>query len=103
MNTQDLFLYNSFLLGINNQYISLPDERFLVNCKEVLAKENIISLGKNYLLIMSLKGELQIMVVSLEDVFHDGEKLHIILYDKRNNEMIFLQYYLTEDSDSTQD
>ena len=106
MKTQDLFPYNSFTLGINKQYISFPDKRFLVNCNEVLASNGIITLGKHYLLVMSLNQELKltVQVVELNDVFHDGEKLHIILYSQKQNEMIFLKLRLPpDDSDLTQD
>ena len=103
MKTQDLFPYNSFTLGINNQYISLPDKRFLVNCNEVLASNSTITLGKYYILVMPLNQELNVQVVELDDVFFDGALVHLILYSQ-NNEMILLKSRLPEDdSYSTQD
>lgn len=104
MKTQDLFPYDSFTLGINNQYIPLPNKRFLVNSKEVLASNSIITLCKHYLLVMPLNQEFNVQVVELDDVFFDGAIVHLILYGKKNNEMIFLKARLPEDnSDSTQD
>lgn len=103
LQTQDLFPYDSFTLGINNQYIPLPDKRFLVNCKKVLASNSIITLCKHYILVMPLNQELSVQVVELDDVFFDGALVHLILYCQKNNEMIFLKARLIEDdSDSIQ-
>ena len=93
MQTQDLFPYNSFTLGINNQYISLPDKRFLVNFKEVLSSDGIIAIGNRYLLLMSLN----VRTVVLDDVFCDGTEVHLILYSQKEREMIFLKLRTPED------
>ena len=54
--------------------------------------------------ILPLNQEFNVQVVELDDVFFDGAIVHLILYGKKNNEMIFLKARLPEDnSDSTQD
>ncbi len=83
MKTQDLFPYDSFTLGINNQYLALPDKRILMNSKGVLASNSTITIGKHYILVMSSNQEFNVHVVELDDVFLDGALVHLILYVRR--------------------
>jgi hypothetical protein len=50
MKTQDLFPYNSTIVGLNNTYHTVGSNSFYINSSCILATDKIVTKGKEYII-----------------------------------------------------
>ena len=98
---QDLFPYNKTILGLNNQYIVMDNNSFLINSPAIISDGHIVSFGCTYLLLWSEIERVYVHHVQLADVYHDNEKVNLLLYEKSSNHTEKLELYLDMEHQST--
>lgn len=81
MKLQDLYPFDSALVGLNDLYIPLGRDGFYINVQNIIAKDCTITTGRTYLLLTHFNDDLKAKHVKLEDVFYDNRYVHIILKD----------------------
>lgn len=84
---QDLFPYDSFLLGINNQYHTIGDDKYYINSPSINVHDKIVQEGKLYLLLRSQDKSITV-IRFLEAYYHNGN-VHLIIKDVITN-LIFV-------------
>ncbi|WP_163323563.1 hypothetical protein [Draconibacterium mangrovi] len=99
---QDRFpYYDQTLLGLNNQYIAIGNDSFLINSPAVLADQHIVVTGCSYLLVWSENEKMNVHHVKLTDVYHDNEKVNVLLKEISTNHVKKLELFLDMEHQST--
>jgi hypothetical protein len=101
MGLQDLFKFNKTLLGLNNQYIAFGNDSFLINSPVIIAEGHIVSTGSTYLLVWSEIERMYVHHVQLADVYHDNEKVNLLLKEISTNHTEKLELFLNMEHQST--
>lgn len=70
--------------GINRGFISLPNNSFKIDSKEVLASGNILTSKEDYILVMSSNSNLNVHVVKLIEVYSYGEIVRLFLINRKH-------------------
>jgi hypothetical protein len=79
---QDLHPYDSFILGIENQYYTMPDGNYFIKSSSILTNHKNVREGKIYLLREN-DGNILRLVEFMEASYKDGF-VHLILKDVLN-------------------
>ena len=99
---QDQFpYYDQTLLGLNNQYIAIGNDSFLINSPAVIADQHIVKTGCSYILVWSEVEKMYVHHVQLADVYHDNEKVNLLLKEISTNHTEKLELYLDMEHQST--
>ena len=92
---QDRFpYYNQTLLGLDNQYIAMDNNLFFINSPVVISEGHIIETGCSYLLVWSEPEKMYVHRVQLIDVYHDNEKVNLLLKEISTNNAKKLELFL---------
>lgn len=98
---QDLYPYNKTILGLNNQYTAIGNDSFLINSPAILADQHIIATGCSYILVWSEPEKMYVHHVQLFDVYHDNEKVNLLLKEISTNHTEKLELFLDMEHQST--
>ena len=91
---QHLYPFNKTLLGLRNQYTAVGNDSFLINSPAILAEQHIIATGCSYLLVWSQPEKMYVHRVQLSDVYHDNEKVNLLVNEISTNHTEKLELYL---------
>lgn len=94
MKRQDLYPYDSAIVGLQDLYIDMGNDAFYVNSANIIAQDKVVSVGRSYLLIANRKDDLLVEWVTLVDVFYDNVLLHILLHSKETGKQITIVHDL---------
>jgi hypothetical protein len=85
MKTQDLFPYNSFIVGINNLYHTVDSNSFYINSNCILATEKKITIGKVYIILTNTTDDgFKMFDVNLVDCYYLDGIINLIVQDIRS-------------------
>lgn len=80
MKAQDLFNYDSAILGLDNIYYTIGEDSFFINSDCILAFNKIVTVGKTYVLFDYPSGKcVKITDVILFDVYYHEDAVHMIV------------------------
>jgi hypothetical protein len=80
MKAQDLFDYDSAILGLNHLYSEVGEDSFFINSDCILATNKIVTVGKTYALFEYLSGKcVKVTDVRLLDVYYYQDAVHVIV------------------------
>jgi hypothetical protein len=77
---QDLYPYDSFILGIENHYYTMPDGNYFIKSSSILTDRKNVQEGKNYLLRENNGNHLRL--VEFMEAYYKDSFVHLILKDK---------------------
>jgi hypothetical protein len=70
MRAQELFDYDSAILGLDNVYYTIGEDSFFINCNCLLAANKVVTVGKTYVLFEYSSGRcVKVTDVRLLDVY----------------------------------
>ncbi len=98
---QDLFPYNKTTIGLNNQYVVMDENSFLINSPAIISDGHIVSVGCTYHLVWSEVEKMYVHHVQLIDVYHDNEKVNLLLKENSTNHTEKLELFLDMEHQST--
>ena len=80
MKAQDLFDYDSAILGLDNVYYTIGEDSFFINSGCILAANKVVTVGKTYILFDYPSGKCVKMTdVRLLDVYYNEDAVHMIV------------------------
>lgn len=80
MKAQDLFDYDSAILGLNQLYSEVGEDSFFINSDCILAANKVVTIGKTYILFDYPSGKCVKMTdVQLLDVYYYEDAVHMIV------------------------
>jgi hypothetical protein len=80
MKAQDLFDYDSAILGLNQLYSEVGEDSFFINSDCILAANKVVTIGKTYILFDYPSGKCVKMTdVRLLDVYYNKGAVHMIV------------------------
>ena len=80
MKAQDLFDYDSAILGLNNVYYTIGEDSFFVNFNCLLCAKKVVTVGKTYVLFEYSSGKcVRVTDVRLLDVYYHENVVHLIV------------------------
>jgi hypothetical protein len=80
MKAQDLFDYDSAILGLNHLYSVVDEDSFFINSGCILAANKIVTVGKTYILFDYPSGKcVKVTNVRLLDVYYYEDAVHMIV------------------------
>jgi hypothetical protein len=80
MKAQDLYNYDSAILGLNNLYYTIGDNSFFINSDNILAAKKVVTVGKTYVLFEYSSGKcVKVSEVRLLDVYYNEDAVHMIV------------------------
>jgi hypothetical protein len=80
MKAQDLFYYDSTVLGLNHLYSVVGEDSFFINSDCILAFNKVVTVGKTYILFDYPSGKCVKMTdVQLLDVYYNENAVHMIV------------------------
>lgn len=89
MKAQDLFDYDSAILGLNNVYYTIGNDKFHIDSGCILAKDKIVIVGNTYILFEYSLGKCsKVRDVRLLDVYYYEDAVHMIV-QAVNSQQIF--------------
>lgn len=94
MKLQNLFPYDSTLLGLNNQYTPIGDNAFFINYQSVIANDHIVYAGNSYLAIKAIREDIIVKQVKLIDVYCDGVAINLLMEDISTGKSFTIQQCL---------
>ena len=100
MNTQDLFPYDSTILGLNGIYTTMGDNKFYINSPCIIATNKIVTKGKEYILFTNDMNEgLKITEVILIDAYYHLGLMHVIVQDIITEKIFTLEHKIESTED----
>lgn len=80
MKAQNLFDYDSAILGLNHLYSEVGEDSFFINSECILAANKIVTVGKTYILFDYPSGKcIKMTDVRLVDVYYNEDAVHMIV------------------------
>lgn len=80
MKAQDLFDYDSAILGLNQLYSEVGEDSFFINSDCILAANKVVTIGKTYILFEYPSGKCVKMTdVQLLDAYYNDDAVHMIV------------------------
>lgn len=80
MKAQDLFQYDSAILGLNQLYSEVGEDSFFINSDCIIAANKVVTIGKTYILFDYQSGKCTKMTdVQLLDVYYNEDAVHMIV------------------------
>jgi hypothetical protein len=80
MKAQDLFDYDSAILGLNHLYSEVGEDSFFINSGCILAANKVVTVGKTYILFDYPSGKcINVTDVQLLDVYYFEDAVHMIV------------------------
>ena len=80
MKAQDLFDYDSAILGLNHLYSVVGEDSFFINSDCILAANKVVTVGKTYILFDYPSGKcIKMTDVQLLDVYYNEDAVHMIV------------------------
>lgn len=80
MKAQDLFDYDSAVLGLNQLYSEVGEDSYFINSDFILAANKIVTVGKTYILFDYPSEKCVKMTdVKLLDVYYNNDAVHMIV------------------------
>ena len=82
MKLQDLYPFDSAIVGLNGIYSTVGENSFFINSLCIVAEDHIVTRGQNYLLCGSPDGnDVEINEVKLLDVYYYNDAVNLIVQD----------------------
>ncbi len=81
MKLQDLYPYDSTLLGLNNQYTPVGVSGFFINSSQIIANDHTVITGASYVVIKANHEDIIVQPAKLVDVYHDGICVNLLMED----------------------
>ena len=82
MKLQDLHPFDSAIVGLNGIFSTVGTDSFFINSECILATYNIITIGKEYILVDTPTGAgVKMTDVILLDVYYEEGVIHMIVQD----------------------
>jgi hypothetical protein len=80
MKAQDLFDYDSAILGLNQLYSEVGENSFFINSDCILVANKVVTVGKTYILFEYPYGKcINVTDVQLLDVYYSEDAVHMIV------------------------
>jgi hypothetical protein len=80
MKAQDLFDYDSAILGLNHLYSEVGEDSFFINSDCIIASDKTVTIGKTYILFDYPSGKcIKTTDVRLIDVYYYEDAIHMIV------------------------
>jgi len=80
MKAQDLFDYDSAILGLNQMYSEVGEDSYFINSDCILAANKVVTVGKTYILFDYPLGKcIKMTDVQLLDVYYNEDAVHMIV------------------------
>jgi hypothetical protein len=97
MKAQNLFDYDSAILGLNHLYSVVGEDSFLINSECILAANKIVTVGKTYILFDYPSGKCVKMTdVRLLDVYYYEDAVHMIVQGIISQQIFTIVLYLND-------
>jgi hypothetical protein len=95
-HAQNLYPYDATTLGIRGIYQTLANDSFLVNAPNfILAKNQVITVGKDYILFYSPNETgIKMLDVTLVDCYYFDSIIHLIVQDIRSHRVFTISQYM---------
>jgi hypothetical protein len=82
MKLQDLYPFDSAIAGLNNVYCTIGNDSFFINSECILATDQIITIGKEYILFDNPKGTgIKVFDVKLLDGYYKAGIVYLFVQD----------------------
>ncbi|MGD0584105.1 MAG: hypothetical protein ABR974_14320 [Bacteroidales bacterium] len=82
MNLQDKYPYDATILGLNGIFSTVGENSFLINSPCIVAEEQIITRGQNYILCGTPDGnDIEFNEIKLLDVYYYDNAINLIVQD----------------------
>jgi hypothetical protein len=82
MKLQDLHPFDSAIVGLNGDFHSVGNDSFFIGSECILATDQIITIGKEYILVNTpTEAGVKMTDVILLDVYYEEGVIHMIVQD----------------------
>jgi hypothetical protein len=93
MKKQDKYLYDSTILGLDNQYIARIDGSFYINSPCIQVSNHTLTTGSTYILNWSLpESAFRLFTIMLIDVYCDNVRINLDVQEVATQKQFTLNY-----------
>jgi hypothetical protein len=95
MKLQSMHPFDETIIGLDNIFHTIGDNSFYVNCPCILATDNIITIGKEYILIDNPKGTgIKVFDVKLMDGYYKAGIVYLFVQDVNSQRIFTVKNYI---------
>jgi len=97
MKAQDLFDYDSAILGLDNIYYTIGEDSFFINSDCILAADKIVTVGNTYILFEYPSGKcVKVTDVRLLDVYYHEDAIRMIVQSIISQQILIIVLHIDE-------